>query len=64
MSDKAASVLARLKNVAKSSRRTYSLCLQLFCQEELLRRLSLSSFSILFLKGGFSFMHSLISIVE
>lgn len=53
MSDKAASVLARLKNVAKSSRRTYSLCLQLFCQEEFLRRLSLSSFSNnLVLKGG------------
>lgn len=53
MSDFAASVLARLKNVAKSSGRSYALCMQLFCQEEFLRRLSFSRFAENFvLKGG------------
>ena len=41
MADIAASVLARLKNKAKESGRSYQLCLQLFCQEEFLRRLEL-----------------------
>lgn len=39
MADIAASVLARLKNRAKESGRSYQFCLQLFCQEEFLRRL-------------------------
>ena len=39
MADIAASVLARLKNKAKEAGRSYQLCLQLFCQEEFLRRL-------------------------
>lgn len=39
MADVAASVLARLKNRAQISSRSYQLCLQLFCQEEFLRRL-------------------------
>ena len=39
MADIAASVLARLKNKAAESGRSYQLCLQLFCQEEFLRRL-------------------------
>lgn len=39
MADMAASVLARLKNKAKENGRSYQLCLQLFCQEEFLRRL-------------------------
>lgn len=39
MGDIASSVLARLKNKAKESGRSYQLCLQLFCQEEFLRRL-------------------------
>ena len=39
MADVAASVLARLKNKAAQSGRSYQLCLQLFCQEEFLRRL-------------------------
>lgn len=36
MADIAASVLARLKNKAKESGRSYQLCLQFFCQEEFL----------------------------
>ena len=53
MADIAASVLARLKNKAKESGRSYQLCLQLFCQEEFLRRLEKSQYSEnLVLKGG------------
>ena len=53
MADIAASVLARLKNKAKESGRSYQLCLQLFCQEEFLRRLEKSKYSEnLVLKGG------------
>ncbi|MCM1537985.1 MAG: nucleotidyl transferase AbiEii/AbiGii toxin family protein [bacterium] len=53
MTDIAASVLARLKNKAKESGRSYQLCLQLFCQEEFLRRLEHSKYAEnLVLKGG------------
>lgn len=53
MADIAASVLVRLKNKAKESGRSYQLCLQLFCQEEFLRRLEKSKYSEnLVLKGG------------
>lgn len=53
MADIAASVLARLKNKAKESGRSYQLCLQLFCQEEFLRRLEHSKYADnLVLKGG------------
>ncbi len=53
MDDIAASVLARLKNKAKESGRSYQLCLQLFCQEEFLRRLEKSQYAEnLVLKGG------------
>lgn len=53
MADKASSVLARLKNKAKESGRRYQLCLQLFCQEEFLRRLEKSKYADNFvLKGG------------
>ena len=53
MADIAASVLARLKNKAKESGRSYQLCLQLFCQEEFLRRLEKSKYAEnLILKGG------------
>lgn len=53
MADIAASVLARLKNKAKESGRSYRLCLQLFCQEEFLRRLEKSQYAEnLVLKGG------------
>ena len=53
MADIAASVLARLKNKAAESGRSYQLCLQLFCQEEFLRRLEKSKYAEnLVLKGG------------
>lgn len=53
MADIAASVLARLKNKGKSSGRSHQLCLQLFCQEEFLRRLEKSKYAEnLVLKGG------------
>lgn len=53
MADIAASVLARLKNMAAESGRSYQLCLQLFCQEEFLRRLEKSKYAEnLVLKGG------------
>ena len=45
MADRAASVLARLKNKAAESGKSYQLCLQLFCQEEFLRRLERSRYS-------------------
>ncbi len=44
MADIAASVLARLKNKSRESGRSYQLCLQLFCQEEFLRRLDRSKY--------------------
>lgn len=53
MADMVASVLSRLKNKAKESGRSYQLCLQLFCQEEFLRRLGKSKYADnLILKGG------------
>lgn len=59
MGDIASSVLARLKNKAKESGRSYQLCLQLFCQEEFLRRLQKSKYvDNLVLKGGL-FIYSL-----
>ena len=59
MADIAASVLARLKNKANESGRSYQLCLQLFCQEEFLRRLEKSEYTEnLVLKGGL-FIYSL-----
>ena len=59
MADIAASVLARLKNKAAESGRSYRLCLQLFCQEEFLRRLEKSKYAEnLVLKGGL-FLYSL-----
>lgn len=59
MVDMVTSVLARLKNKAKDSGRSYQLCLQLFCQEEFLRRLEKSKYvENLVLKGGL-FIYSL-----
>ncbi|MEA1974029.1 MAG: nucleotidyl transferase AbiEii/AbiGii toxin family protein, partial [Bacillota bacterium] len=47
------SILQRLKNKSKSKRISFQLALQLFCQEEFLRRLSLSEYrEKLILKGG------------
>ena len=53
MADVAASVLERLKSKAAKSGMSYQLCLQLFCQEEFLRRLEKSKYAEnLVLKGG------------
>lgn len=53
MADRGVSVLAKLKNKSKESGRSYQLCLQLFCQEEFLRRLEKSRYADNFvLKGG------------
>ncbi len=53
MADIAASVLARLKIKARESGRSNQLCLQLFCQEEFLRRMEKSRYADnLVLKGG------------
>jgi len=53
MPDIGASVLAKLKNKAKDSGISYQQCLQLFFQEEFLRRLSKSKYvDNLVLKGG------------
>lgn len=53
MSDLAASVLAKLKKRAKASGISYQQCLQLFFQEEFLRRLAASKYAENFvLKGG------------
>lgn len=59
MGDITASVLARLKNKSKETGRSYQLCLQLFCQEEFLRRVEKSKYvDNLVLKGGL-FIYSL-----
>ena len=53
MADIAASVLAKLKNKAKTTGISYQQCLQLFFQEEFLRRLAGSKYAENFvLKGG------------
>lgn len=53
MADTGASVLARLKNKAAETGRSYQLCMQLFCQEEFLRRLEQSKYAEnMVLKGG------------
>ena len=53
MTDIAASVLAKLKNKAKASGISYQQCLQLFFQEEFLRKLAASKYKDnLILKGG------------
>jgi hypothetical protein len=59
MADKAASVLARLKNKANETGRSYQLCLQLFCQEEFLRRLEKSKYAENFILKGGLFIYSL-----
>ena len=53
MADIGASILAKLKNKAKTTGIPYQTCLQLFFQEEFLRRLSKSNYADNFiLKGG------------
>lgn len=51
--DKGASVLAKLKNKARETGKSLQVHLQLFCQEEFLRKLSMSKYADnLVLKGG------------
>ena len=51
--DKGASVIAKLKNKAKETGKPLQVHLQLFCQEEFLRKLSMSKYADnLVLKGG------------
>lgn len=59
MGDRASSVLARLKNKASETGRSYQLCLQLFCQEEFLRRLEKSKYVDNFILKGGLFIYSL-----
>lgn len=59
MADIVASVLTRLKNKAQASGRSYQLCLQLFCQEEFLRRLEKSKYAENFVFKGGLFIYSL-----
>ena len=51
--DKGASIIAKLKNKAKETGKPLQVHLQLFCQEEFLRKLSMSKYADnLVLKGG------------
>ena len=59
MADKAASVLAKLKNKAKISGISYQQCLQLFMQEEFLRKLSKSGYEDNFILKGGLFIYTL-----
>ena len=59
MADIAASVLTRLKNKAKETGRNYQLCMQLFCQEEFLRRLQNSKYADNFVLKGGLFIYSI-----
>lgn len=59
MADIAASVLARLKNKAAESGRSYQLCLQLFCQEEFCSRLENSEYAENFVLKGGLFLYSI-----
>ena len=59
MADMAASVLAKLKNKAKTSGIGYQQCLQLFFQEEFLRKLSGSKYAENFILKGGLFIYTL-----
>ena len=59
MTDTGASILAKLKNKAKESNAGYQQCLQLFFQEEFLRRLSKSSYADNFILKGGLFIYTL-----
>lgn len=61
MADICASILAKLKNKAKASGMPYQLCLQLFFQEEFLRRLSKSGYAENFILKGGLFIYTLTS---
>lgn len=59
MADIAASVLAKLKNKAKSTGISYQQCLQLFFQEEFLRKLAGSQYAENFILKGGLFIYTL-----
>ena len=59
MADIGASVLARLRNKAKETGRSNQLCIQLFCQEEFLRRLEKSKYADNFVLKGGLFLYTL-----
>lgn len=59
MADIGASVLAKLKNKANESGRSNLLCMQLFCQEEFLRRLEKSRYAENFVLKGGLFLYTL-----
>ena len=59
MTDQASSVLARLKNKAKDSGISYQQCLQLFFQEEFLRKLAASPYKNNFILKGGLFIYTL-----
>ena len=53
MTDIEKSIIQKLKNKSRKSKLSFQLILQLFCQEEFLRRLSQSEYkNDLILKGG------------
>ena len=59
MVDIGASVLAKLRNKAKETGRSNQLCMQLFCQEEFLRRLEKSKYADNFVLKGGLFLYTL-----
>ena len=59
MADIGASVLAKLRNKAKETGRSNQLCMQLFCQEEFLRRLEKSKYAENFVLKGGLFLYTL-----
>ena len=59
MADLGASILAKLKNKAKEANFSYQQCLQLFFQEEFLRRLSKSPYANNFILKGGLFIYTL-----
>ena len=57
--DMAASILTRLKTQAKETGLTYQMCLQLFCQEEFLRKIEASRYSENFILKGGMFLYTI-----
>ena len=57
--DMAASILTRLKTQAKETGLTYQMCLQLFCQEEFLRKIEASRCSENFILKGGMFLYTI-----
>ena len=57
--DMAASILTRLKTQAKETGLTYQMCLQLFCEEEFLRKIEASRYSENFILKGGMFLYTI-----